>query len=311
MKPFAERTTPSPARAASQSVLRIERLEKRYGDFALRSVSFDVEAGTVVGLVGSNGAGKTTTIKSILGIAAPDSGSVSLFGEEIIGMPEKRLAQLKQDIGVVFDSCSFPGEYRVKSVARTMKCTYANWSDETFQYLAREFRLPAKSFVKDLSRGMGMKLSLACALAHKPRLLILDEATAGLDPIARDEVLDLLREYVAEDETRAVLMSSHITSDLDKIADRIVCIDAGSMAFDVDADAISQTGVALCRKADVASVLESDAYQPGDLLVEHDAHATRVLVPDRFAFSEAFPTIPVETADVESFMHFMLKGTAR
>ena len=311
MKPLDEKIASSPTRTTSHSILHIEHLEKRYDEFALRNVSFGVEAGAIVGLVGSNGAGKTTTIKSILGIVTPDGGGISLFGEEIIGMPEKRLAQLKQDVGIVFDSCSFPREYSVKNVSQAMRHVYANWSDETFWDRAREFHLPEKSLVRDLSRGMGMKLSLACALAHKPRLLVLDEATAGLDPIARDEVLDLLRGYIAEDETRAVLMSSHITSDLDKIADRIICIDGGSMAFDVDADAICQAGIALCRKTDVDAVLESDLSSHGDLRIERDAHATRILMPDRFAFAEAFPAIPVEPADVESFMHFRLKGAAQ
>lgn len=311
MNTLSKPSVPHPSPAAPTPVLRIDKLEKSFESFSLHDVSFAVEEGTIVGIVGSNGAGKTTTIKSALGIIFPDGGSIALFGEEVVGMPEKRLAQLKQDVGVVFDSCSFPDEYRVKNVAQAMRRVYANWSDTAFQNLAREFHLPSKGLVKDLSRGMGMKLSLACALAHSPRLLVLDEATAGLDPIARDEVLDMLREFVAEDETRAVLMSSHITSDLDKVADRIVCIDAGSMAFDVDADAISQAGIALCRKADADTVLGSDAFGQNRLRIERDAHVTRILVPDRFAFAEAFPAVPVEAADVESFMHFMLKGAVQ
>ena len=274
-------------------------------------MSFAVDAGTIVGIVGSNGAGKTTTIKSILGIVAPDEGSIALFGEEIVGAPAKRLAKLKQNVGAVFDSCSFPDEYSVKNAEKAMRSVYESWNDDAFWRLAEIFRLPAKSKVKDLSRGMGMKLSLACALAHSPRLLVLDEATAGLDPIARDEVLDMLRGFVAEDESRAVLMSTHITSDLDKAADHVVCIDAGNVAFDVEKDAIDQAGIALCREKDRGAIENSGAYGEGRLRFEHDAYATRVLVPDRFAFAEAFPSVPIEAADVESFMHFMLKGAIR
>ncbi len=299
---------PHPSPAAPTPILRIEKLEKHFDSFSLRDVSFTVEAGTIVGLVGSNGAGKTTTIKSVLGIIAPDSGSIALFGEEVVGAFGKRLAKLKQDIGVVFDSCSFPDEYRVESTAETMRSVYEKWDDEAFRRLAQAFRLSPKSKVKDLSRGMGMKLSLACALAHKPRLLILDEATAGLDPIARDEVLDMLREFIAEDESRAVLMSTHITSDLDKAADRIVCIDDGAVAFDVEKDAIDQAGVALCRERDIDAMGENADYHEGELRFERDAYAVRVMVPDRFAFAERFPSVPVEAADVETYMRLMLKG---
>lgn len=306
-KPSVSHSSP----AEPTPVLRIDKLEKSFESFSLHDVSFTVEEGTIVGIVGSNGAGKTTTIKTILGIVAPDEGSIALFGEEIVGAPAKRLAKLKQNVGVVFDSCSFPDEYNVKSAAKAMRSVYESWSDNAFWRLAETFRLPAKGKVKDLSRGMGMKLSLACALAHSPRLLVLDEATAGLDPIARDEVLDMLRGFVAEDESRAVLMSTHITSDLDKAADRVVCIDAGTVAFDVEKDAIDQAGIALCRKEDREAIESSGAYEEGALRFEHDAYATRALVPDRFAFAEAFPSVPIEAADVESFMHFMLKGAIR
>lgn len=302
---------PSPASAAPDAILRIEHISKRYESFAMRDVSLTIEAGTIVGLIGSNGAGKTTTIKSLLGIVRPDGGSIALFGEEIVGAPEKRLTALKQNIGVVLDTCSFPDEYTVKHTARTMKITSMNWDDTLFWNLARKFGLAEKTLVKNLSRGMGMKLSLACTLARKPRFLVLDEATAGLDPMARDEMLDLLRAFVAEDESRAVLLSSHITSDLDKIADRIVCIDAGKLAFDVERDAIDLAGVALCRAADVAKIEQSGAYQPGELRFMRTAYSTRVFVPDRFAFAEAFPAIPVEAIDVEAYMHFMLKGAAQ
>lgn len=311
MNTFSIPSTTQPPCAGPSPILRVEKLGKRFESFSMSDVSFAVDAGTVVGIVGSNGAGKTTTIKSILGIVAPDEGSIALFGEEIVGAPAKRLAKLKQNVGVVFDSCSFPDEYSVKSAAKAMRGVYEGWSDDAFWRLAETFRLPAKGKVKDLSRGMGMKLSLACALAHSPQLLVLDEATAGLNPIARDEVLDMLRSFVAEDESRAVLMSTHITSDLDKAADHVMCIDAGTVAFDVEKDAIDQAGIALCREKDRDAIESSGAYGEGTLRFEYDAYATRVLVPDRFAFAEAFPSVPIEAADVESFMHFMLKGAIR
>ncbi len=308
MNTLSKTAQPLPSNAAPNPVLRIERLSKRYNSFAMREISLAVEPGTIVGLVGSNGAGKTTLIKSILGIVHPDNGSIALFGEEVVGAPEQRLSALKQAIGIVLDACSFPDECTVKTTARAMRNVYENWNDKLFWNLAEQFNLAEKTLVKALSRGMGMKLSLACALAHRPRLLVLDEATAGLDPIARDEMLGLLRTFVAEDESRAILLSSHITSDLDKIADRVACIDAGKLIFDVERDAIDLAGVALCRATDVEAIERSRAYQPGELRFERTAYSTRVFVPNRFAFAEAFPAIPIEAIDVETYMHFMLKG---
>ena len=219
-------------------LLRIQNLEKHYDGFDLEDVNLSVPAGSVVGFIGSNGAGKTTTIKAVLGLIEPDAGTVSLFGEETVGAPQKRLAELKQRIGVVFDTCSFPEELTVKTVGKLMAQCYENWNPGSFRSFARTFQLPEDKAVKDLSRGMGMKLSLACALAHDPDLLILDEATAGLDPMAREEALDTLRMFMNEDG-RGILMSSHITSDLEKIADYIVCIDEGNIVFSVEKDAIT------------------------------------------------------------------------
>ena len=166
-------------------LLRIRNLEKHYEGFDLQNVNIDVPAGSVVGFVGSNGAGKTTTIKATLGLVRPDGGSIALFGEEVTGAPSKRLAELKQRIGVVFDTCSFPDELSVETVGKLMAQCYRSWNSAAFHTFAKAFELPLDKTVKDLSRGMGMKLSLICALSHNPDLLVLDEATAGLDPLAR------------------------------------------------------------------------------------------------------------------------------
>ena len=290
------------------NLLHVENLSKHYEGFDLQDISFAVPAGNVVGLVGSNGAGKSTTIKSILGLVRPSGGSIQLFGEETVGMPDSRFAQLRQRVGVVFDTCAFPAESTVDEVGRFMAACYRNWSTAKFNQLVERSALPRRKCVRELSRGMGMKLSLACALAAQPDLLILDEATAGLDPIARDEALNILREFVA-DESHAILMSSHITSDLDKLADYILCIDGGHMVFSVETDSITGlAGVAQCRQADFLAVAESGLYAPGTLRTLKQPLSTLVLVPDRFAFAQAFPNIPVEHADIDSFMNLTLKG---
>ena len=292
-------------------LLRIQNLEKHYDGFDLEDVNLSVPAGSVVGFIGSNGAGKTTTIKAVLGLIEPDAGTVSLFGEETVGAPQKRLAEQKQRIGVVFDTCSFPEELTVKTVGKLMAQCYENWNPGSFRSFARTFQLPEDKAVKDLSRGMGMKLSLACALAHDPDLLILDEATAGLDPMAREEALDTLRMFMNEDG-RGILMSSHITSDLEKIADYIVCIDEGNIVFSVEKDAITDVaGVAQCRAAEFDAIVDSGFFTRGTLHFERSAYGTAVLVPDRQAFAARFPQVAIERSEIDTYMSLMLKGETR
>lgn len=237
-------------------LLEVTGLVKRYEGFTLEGVSLSLEPGCVIGLVGSNGAGKTTVLKSVLGLVLPDGGSVRLLGEEVFpgGGASDRV---KQRVGVVFDTCAFPGDCRVADVAAMGRALFDNWDGARWDELARRFALPRKKKVSELSRGMGMKLSLAFALAHGPELLILDEATAGIDPLARDEVLDILREFMA-DGRRGILMSSHITTDLEKLADKVVCLDAGKVVFSAPKEAITdEAGIARCRAVDLEAVLAS------------------------------------------------------
>lgn len=292
-------------------LLRITNLEKHYNDFDLAGVSLAVPSGSVIGFIGSNGAGKTTTIKSILGLIHPDSGSINLFGEEMIHAPASRLAQAKQRIGVVFDTCSFPEEMTVGAAGKLMASCYNQWNEAAFRSFLKAFELPRNKTVKELSRGMSMKLSLATALAHNPDLLILDEATAGLDPIAREQALETLRLFMNE-EHRGILMSSHITSDLEKIADYIVCIDKGHIVFALEKDAITDfAGVAQCRAAEFDNIVDSGFFPRGDMHFERSAYGTAVLVPDRRAFAARFPNIALDRADIDTYMSLMLKGESR
>ncbi|MFR3091293.1 MAG: ATP-binding cassette domain-containing protein [Eggerthella lenta] len=204
-------------------LLRIRSLSKHYDGFDLETSTSPCRRKRRPA-IGSNGAGKTTTIKAILGLIYPDAGSIELLGQNVgEHAGSKAIKDAKQRTGVVFDTCSFPEEMTVASVGKLMSYSYDSWSPADFEQRLAQFQLPKSKTVKDLSRGMSMKLSLACALAHDPDLLILDEATAGLDPLAREEALNILRGYM-RDERHGILMSSHITSDLEKIADYIVCI---------------------------------------------------------------------------------------
>lgn len=292
----------------------VSGLTKRYGDdFSLQGVSLRVPQGSVVGFVGANGAGKTTTIRAILGLMNADEGTVEVLGEPFgFASDAASCARVKERIGVVFDTCPYVGDLSVKTVGAVMAAAYPSWRAGLFEEYLRRFSLSQKKKVKDLSRGMGMKLQIACALSHEPELLILDEATAGLDPLARDEVLDILREYLAADERRSMLLSSHITSDLDKIADRVVCIDAGRVVFDCDKDEIcDMAGIARCRAAEFEQVAASDFADAGALRFLRHAYGIDVLVPDRFAFMRRFPDIACDKATIDDYMQLVLKGDAR
>lgn len=286
-------------------------LVKRYDGFSLEDVSFSVSAGEVVGFVGRNGAGKSTTIRALLGLIAIDGGEARMLGTPSGELSRSTGASVKERVGVVFDTVSMPGHLTVADVGRIHAAAFASWDAYRFAGFVSGFGLPMDRQVKDLSRGMGMKLSLACALAHDPQVLVLDEATAGLDPMARDEVLDRLREFVAE-PGRAILMSSHITSDLERIADRIVCIDSGHIVFDMPKDEITdKAGVARCRAADFDRVAASNVIPDGKLhYLRHD-YGIDLLAPDRFAFMRRFPDIPCDRMSIDDYLSLTLKGDMR
>jgi ABC-2 type transport system ATP-binding protein len=208
------------------NAIEIQGLCKSYRDFTLDNVSFSLPVGYIMGFVGQNGAGKTTTIRLILNMTPRDGGSV-----QVLGMDNVRGEQrIKQDIGVVFDEIYFVEDWKVSEVEKALQSFYMNWSSEKYQQLVESFDLPTDKKVKDLSRGMKLKLMLAVAMCHDARLLILDEPTSGLDPVARDELLDILSTYISDGQ-RSILFSTHITSDLEKIADYITLIQRGRIFY--------------------------------------------------------------------------------
>ncbi len=287
-------------------------LTKHYQDFSLQGVDLTVNEGEIVGFVGQNGAGKSTTIKALLGLTALDGGIARILGTDVNDLAHgTAAASIKEQIGVVFDTVSMPGHLSVADVGRVHARAFGQWSQHVFDQLVREFGLAPDKQVKDLSRGMGMKLSLACALSHGARLLVLDEATAGLDPMARDEILDRLRTFV-EEPGRAVLMSSHITSDLEKIADRVLCIEDGRIVFDLAKDEITdEMGIARCRVAEFEAVAASGLIPERELRYRKHDYGIDLLVPDRFAFARQFPSIPVDHMTIDDYMALTLKGGVR
>lgn len=299
-----------------EHLINAEGLTKRYPGFTLDNVSLSVPEGRIVGLVGSNGAGKTTLIKALLGLIDVDGGTARILGRSLYGTG-KEIDSVKQRIGVVLDTCAFLSTMRIRDVATLGRMSYDQWDAARFKGLCEQFGLDPKKTVKDLSRGMGMKLTLAFALSHHPELLILDEVTAGLDPISRDELLDILRTFMA-DEGHAILMVTHITTDLEKIADEVVCIDGGRIFFDIPKEAIcDEAGLVHCRASDLERVVQSGLAKNAKNARDADAASFKVmrrnygvdlLVPDRFAFSAAFPDLACERISIEDYMALVLKG---
>ena len=208
------------------SAMEIVGLRKAFRNFRLKDVTFSFPQGYIMGLVGKNGAGKTTTIRLVLNMLARDAGAVRVFGMDNI----KDEQRIKQDVGVVFDEIFFVDSWRVSDVERAVKGFYSKWSGQAYGRYLKSFGLPADKRVKELSRGMKLKLMLAVAMSHEARLLILDEPTSGLDPVARDELLGILSAYISDGE-KSVLFSTHITSDLERIADFITLIHDGTVFY--------------------------------------------------------------------------------
>lgn len=206
--------------------IEIRNLCKNFDSFKLNDISFSLPQGYIMGLVGPNGAGKTTTIKLMLNMIQKTSGDIKILGLDSVTDQNR----IKESIGAVFDTNYFVQDWTVNEVERYIGMFYDTWDSAKYKSLTNKFGLNSDKKVKDLSRGMQMKLMVSCALSHDARLLILDEPTSGLDPVAREELLDIMTEFIG-DGKRSVLFSTHITSDLDKIADYITFINQGSLFY--------------------------------------------------------------------------------
>lgn len=218
-----------------ENILEIKNLNKSYEDFALKDISFSLPKGYIMGFVGQNGSGKTTTIRSILNMAKIDSGKISVFGLDSV----TDTIAIKERLGVVFDSLYLAEHLNIKQIEQQLKPFYKDWDSKEFFSRAKEFDLPEKKKIGDFSKGMKMKLMITIALSHKAELIILDEPTSGLDPVARDELLDILAEYI-EDENRGVLFSTHITADVERIADYVTILHDGKVWYTGEKDELTE-----------------------------------------------------------------------
>lgn len=278
-----------------ENALEIKGLCKQYKGFALDNVSFSLPRGSVMGFIGENGAGKTTTLKAILNLIRRDAGEIKVLGLD--NLSEERT--FKERIGVVLEDGGFLNTLSARNIGTLMRKTYKSWQDEQFFGYMKRFGIDEKKMVKDYSKGMRMKLSIAVALSHDAELLLMDEPTSGLDPIVRDEVLDLFYDFM-QDDGHSILLSSHITSDLDKIADYITFIHEGRIVLSEGRDELLDTyGVLKCTADQLASLAASAVRARRIGAFGCEALVRRSGVPKDW---------PVEPVNIEQIMLFLTRG---
>lgn len=280
-----------------ENIIEARGLVKTVGSFRLVA-NLEIPSGYVIGLIGENGAGKTTLIKCMTGVNRVGSGEVSFMGKPLAD-------RVPGEIGIVFDDCHFPGGMDGSHLDRLMGGLFPNWDGTRFAELMDSFDIPMDKKVKEYSRGMRMKVQVAVALSHDPRLLILDEATAGMDPAARDEFLEMVRDFAC-DEDHTVVMSSHITSDLEKIADYIVFIHRGRIILNAPKDEILESyGIAKGSEGALRALGdEMIAFRRGD-------YSCEALVADRCGVAEAYPELVVDPASLDDIMVMIVRGVAQ
>ena len=270
---------------------------KSFGSFAIQDLTLEVPEGTICGLVGENGAGKSTTIRLLMNALRPDSGTATVLGVDT-SSPE--FLAVKEDIGVVLDEAYFPEVLSAAQVGKVMAKTYRRWDDAVYQSYLDRFQLPQKKAFKDYSRGMRMKLAIAVAMSHAPRLLVLDEATAGLDPIIRDQVLEIFNDFTRSDN-HSILISSHILSDLEKLCDYIAFLHQGRLLFCDEKDALLDGYGIFIGTAEQADSLDPDAVVARE---SQGYGGVRCLVR-----RSAVPaTLTLERPTVEDIILFLVKG---
>lgn len=282
-----------------KNAIEIRKLKKKYDDnFELGEINLDIPSGYVIGLIGENGAGKTTLIKSILSIINIDSGDIKIFNKN-----NKDEYLVKEDIGVVLDGMFFPEIMTINDINIVMKSIYKNWDSELFDKYLRKFKLSKSKKIKELSKGMRKKLEIVTALSHHPKLLILDEPTSGLDPVVRNDILEIFLDFI-RDEEHTILFSTHITSDLEHIADKIVFIDNGKVILNENKDELLDNYGALKCSIDSFSKIDKDDI----IRYKKNKYNYEILVSDRNKISKKYKDCVVDKITLEDLMILVIKG---
>ena len=272
------------------NLLEVRNIAKSFGqNEVLKDVSFHVPPGSIVGFIGDNGAGKSTTFKAVLGLISRDSGTVEIFGEDNLN----KNATIKEDIGVVFDAINLPVSLTIKQLNKVFKSLFNSWDEADFYRLIRSFSLPEDKKIHTFSRGMSMKLSLAVALSHRAKLLLLDEATGGLDPSSREQILDELKAFVS-DGNSGILLSSHIMSDVEKITSHLVVIKNGEILLNEEKEKVFQEYAIAVMNEEQLNLL------PEDIVVAKRTYdkSIRVLVSDKHQLPDRTLTEPMSMEEL-------------
>lgn len=283
------------------STLILKNVNKKYekSNFAIKDISFSVPEGSIVGFIGENGAGKSTTMNCILNVIKRDSGDIEIFGKE---MTDEDI-DIRENIGVVYDSNNFPEHLTARQLADIFEKVYRKWDNICFKEYLKRLGLSESQKIKTYSRGMSMKLAIAVALSHDSKLLILDEATSGLDPIMREEILDVLLEFVKQ-ENHSILLSSHITSDLEKIADYIVFIHNGEIILNKTKDElIYEYGVIRCSENDYHNIESEDVLS----CMKKD-YQIDVLISNRKLMEKKYKNLIIDSISLDEIMLLLVKG---
>lgn len=278
--------------------LQVSHLTKRFKDFTLDDISFTVPAGSVVGIIGENGSGKSTTIRCILGQDIPDSGTIEIYGVNAL-----EHVSTHARLGAAFDSSCFPPMFSARKIESVLRDIYSQWDSDLFTRLLEENKIAPDKKVSAFSRGMKAKLAMICALCHNPGLLILDEATAGLDPVVRESLLDLLLDFM-QDETHSILMTSHITSDLEKIADYILFIKDGKIVFMEEKDRLLDSYAIARITRDQLEFIDPALIARRRTLPSH----LEIFTSDRQGFTSRYPDYVLVPATLDDLVLFFEKG---
>ena len=283
----------------NKNILEVKNLNKEYNSFKLKDINLSLPKGMIMGLIGENGAGKTTTIKSILNLTSIDSGEINIFGMDM----KEEAKKIKEDIGVVLDDSFLSEHLTPKDINQIMKNIYSNWDEDLFLEYLKDFKLPLKQESKDFSSGMKVKLKIAIAISHYPKLLILDEPTSGLDPVARSEILDIFQDFIQDGES-SILVSSHITSDLEHIADYITFINDGKILLSKTRDELlEQFGIVRCSKEEFEKIDKNDYEKYKINKYEYD-----VLVSNKKEFKRKYDFKVIDKPTLDDIMLIYIKG---
>lgn len=285
-----------------ENAIEISGVTKKYSGFTLDNISFNVPKGSIMGFIGQNGAGKTTTIRSILNLIPIDGGEIKLLGFD----HQENEQQIKERIAVVFDELPFHDVFNAKDMARIFEGIYPKWSNTEYNSYLERFKLPTKKKIGEFSKGMKMKLQIACALSHSAELLVMDEATTGLDPVVRDEILHIFMEYLQDGE-HSILMSSHITSDLEKIADTVTFIDKGKLLVSGCKDEILEShGILKCDKGEISKIAAEDIVS-----IRMNSYGAEIMLNNRQEASYKYSGAIVDPASLDDIMLYYVHSGER